>query len=447
MKINILFTDLSYLYCNYGSQAVALPLIEKLNEHFEMQSTFALTWIFNEKNEFMAKKLNSNIVAVPHPLVMMGELVPLIKPIYKIFALMKKKQKTLKREEEKLVAFIKKLKECDVVINLAGIEFVENPNPKKKWLNYINTVCPQYLAGRYKKLYLKNTKSYGPLNTVFYRFLVKRQLNKLPFVFVRIGENFNIIKKLGLKTTIYAVPDISIALEPASREWAVNYLEKIGLDISKPIIGLSPSSVIVDECATVGGDKHTGGLKHVELCEKLIDFFQKDKKQIVILPHSIFNGKDSRVCDLGLSKKIYEKLENKDGVYLISDMNLDYKQTKAMIGLFNFYIAGRYHAVSSALSMGVPVISLSWHMKYRDIMSLFLDDYLVIDCGKNSVENAMIMIKKYYQDQKWFNKKIVLEKKEVIVNEIENKIIILMSEIEKSIAKKYLINITKKNDQ
>ncbi len=430
MKINILFTDLSYLYHNYGSQAVALPLMEKISRRMEAKYTFALSWNIDKENEKYAREINSDIIAMPHPLVMAANLLPFVKTMLKIFLTLAGKQETLRREEAKLSIFIDKLKRCDIVIDLAGIEFVENKNIKRKWLNYINSVCPQYFARRHGKKYLKSTKSYGPFNTAIYRFLVKKQLDKLPCVFVRAGENFGVIKKLNLKTPVYSVPDISIALEPESRQWAETYLKKIRLDLSRPIIGLSPSAVIFSECASVvDGVDCSGGRRHLDLCEMIVDFFQKLNKQIVILPHSIADGNDLESCDLAVSRKIYQNLIDKGDVFLIHDKDLDYKKTRAIIGMFEFYIAGRYHAVSSALAMNVPVVSLSWHMKYRDIMSLFFDDYLAVDWRQTNSEKAMALIKKYYFDRRWFNEKVFLKKKFAALNTIENNFEILMKNI------------------
>lgn len=44
--IKILFIDLSYLSHNYGSQAMVIPLMEKLNEYFHAEYTLLLNHFF-----------------------------------------------------------------------------------------------------------------------------------------------------------------------------------------------------------------------------------------------------------------------------------------------------------------------------------------------------------------------------------------------------------------
>jgi len=126
-------------------------------------------------------------------------------------------------------------------------------------------------------------------------------------------------------------------------------------------------------------------------------------------------------------------LKNKEKVFLIYDTELLYKQVRAIIGLLDFYITGRYHSVSSALSMGVPVVSFSWHIKYRDIMSLFLDDFLVIDCETTGVNKSLSLIKEYYNNRQWFNKEEVIKRKEDAIKHIGKSIDMLVGEIKKYI--------------
>jgi len=411
-SIKILFTDLRYLNHNYGAQGIAFPLMEKLNNYFKAEYTFALLYgkNYKEDSEF-SPKFNFNIIVQP-------KLRTMLKKGY----------------TEQHISFIKKLNRSDVIIDLSGIEFIGNQTFKTRWGNYINTIYPQLLAKKYKKLYLKYTKSYGPFPHKIYRFFVKKNLNSLPFVFIRGKNNLETVKKLNLKVQIFSFPDVSIALDPESKDWVLNYIKKLKLNSSKQIVGISPSAVI--RGIPICNKNSSCNLNHEKLCKKIIRFYQSKGQQVLLIPHSIGDGRDIKSCDLALSKKVYLELENKENVFVIQDMTLTYKQVRSIISLLNFYVTGRYHSVSSALSMGVPIVSLSWHIKYKDIMSLFLEDFLAIDCRTTGIEQSLSLIKKYFEERSWFNKNKVLIKKEKLIKEIDRSIGILAKEIRRDIKNK-----------
>ena len=114
-------------------------------------------------------------------------------------------------------------------------------------------------------------------------------------------------------------------------------------------------------------------------------------------------------------------------------MDLTYAQVRAIVGLLDFYVTGRYHSVASALSMAVPTVALSWHIKYKDITSLFLDDSPVINCRTTSVEKSVALVKDYYYNRQWFDKGRLLERKKEVVKEIDKSVNILTSEIKRSL--------------
>ncbi|MFH0796821.1 MAG: polysaccharide pyruvyl transferase family protein [Candidatus Omnitrophota bacterium] len=429
-KIRILLTDLSYLSHNYGAQGIAFPLIEKFNEHFNAEYTFVLSEKYREEDlSFLGKyNFNFNITPVPDPLIALKKCgLSAYLPYW--FIRFIKNWSTVPRkyvEERRCELLVDILKKSDVVIDISGIEFIGSTF-LKSFSSSARAVCFQYLAEKYGKPYFKYTKSYGPFPHKIFRFFVKKQLDGLPFVFVRGEHNLKRLKKLNLKVPVYSFPDISIALVPESREWAVDYISKLGADPSKPVAGISPSSVIAGIKAE--GRDSTCGQNHIRLIKMAVDYFRQSGRQVLLIPHSIGDGRDMKVCDLALSKKIYTDMEKKTNVFIIQDTGMTYAQARALIGLLNFYVTGRYHSVSSALSMAVPIVCLSWHIKYRDIMSQFLDDFLIVDCRKMGPEKSLSLIRSYDENRCWFDREKVLTRKRELINQIDRSVLILVNAI------------------
>ena len=119
-------------------------------------------------------------------------------------------------------------------------------------------------------------------------------------------------------------------------------------------------------------------------------------------------------------------MENKDNVFLIKDANLEYKHVKAIIGLLSFYITGRYHGLISSLCMGVPPIVFSWHIKYKSVLSLFMNKFPMIESNTTNEEDFEL-VKESYKNQDWFNKKEVEQNLEGVKKKVREGMALIKS--------------------
>jgi len=426
-KKQILLTDIVTLSRNYGSQAITLPLVEELSKN--AHCVLALSPKFLVQNRQFARNNRLNIIAEPNTITALSLVsvwFKMLNFIRNFYLRLSGRRQTLDEEKKHLSIFIKNLKQSEFAIDACGIEFVGNTSLVKKWLQLLKTAVGQTLSAKFHKPYFKYTKSYGPFHGLFYRFIVKKLLTKLPFILIRAGRgesaNFQEVKKLNLSQPIYSFADISIMLRPAPAAWAKKYLQTQKISLKKPIIGLSPSAVI-----RALPSEWASGKNHLNLCLKIIEFFQAEH-QIVLLPHALGEGQNPKTSDLALVREIYSQLKNRRNVFVLSDQTLTYAQVRAIIGLFNFYICGRFHGVASALNRAVPVVPLAWHIKYDDLMALFLAKYPLINSRKLTVNQALSKIKISYQNQNWFNRDEVLKKKEAIIREIKKSLKLMVSE-------------------
>lgn len=79
----------------------------------------------------------------------------------------------------------------------------------------------------------------------------------------------------------------------------------------------------------------------------------------------------------------------------VSDVNIEIlqldkytpNQVKAIISKCDIMVAARYHSIIASLSSFVPVLALSWHHKYKEVMKLFnLEDYVI---NKENINTAL----------------------------------------------------------
>ena len=391
--MKVLLTDLAYLHHNYGAQGILIPFVDALRKKYFAKITVSISdkKFWKEDMKFAREK----------------DFELLYKPRWNFSKYFNSEKK---REHKN---FQEKFKEYDLVIDISGIEFIGDLPFLMKWKDLQNSLLAQKLAIKNKIPYYKFTKSYGPFEGIFYRKISREYLNLLPFVQVRTGKNLIAIENLKLKVNLFSFPDISLVLEPASEKWAESYLAKYFSEEGR-IIGISPS-VVINNISEV--DNNCCGNNHLILVEKLINNFSKDNK-ILILPHSVGDGENLKTCDLALSKQIYKKFLTNKNVKMVEDENLTYQQVRAVIGKLDFYITSRYHALASALNMKIPVVSLSWHQKYEDLMNSYLDDFLVVNSRKTNVDTAYQKIMEYYQNRNWFKPDLMRKNQKIISKKI-----------------------------
>lgn len=427
-KKQILFYGLPYFSHNYGAQGLFLPLMHKIRESIDAECVFVLPARYYQENLDFAQKNAFTIIPEPNILAAIGQysgLFRFLHQIRKIILTVKGKSQVIVAEKKRLDLLLKTLRQSDLVIDADGIEFVGTRAPMKKIQNFLATDYLKKLAQIYRKPYLKSPKSYGPFIGPVDFMLARNHFAGLPFILTRAGGvNLKELKKLKLNVPIYEFPDVSFVLKPASPIWAKNYLQKLKINLKKPIFGLSPSAVIFKE-----PKGQTSGENHFKLCQKIIAHFQSMGVQVLLLPHFVSTIDDPLICDHALCRKIYTSLKNQKNVFLIEDSSLTYAQARAIIGLLDFYVTGRFHALASSLAMAVPTVPLSWHMKYRDMISIFVQDIPMIDTRRDSIAKALGVIKRAYNHREWFNQDQVRSTKKRVDREVGQSIKMMIGEM------------------
>ena len=73
-------------------------------------------------------------------------------------------------------------------------------------------------------------------------------------------------------------------------------------------------------------------------------------------------------------------------------------EIRALIGRADVFLACRFHAMVSALAMGVPVAVLGWSHKYREVQAQF-DVDCCLDRKNASVESVCELMRNVIEDR------------------------------------------------
>jgi polysaccharide pyruvyl transferase WcaK-like protein len=261
---------------------------------------------------------------------------------------------------------LRALAEADLVIDLAGISFVDGRGLPILAYNTLMTGLP-LLLGRPT---MKAAQALGPFRRPLNRAAARRVLPRLATVVARGEQTQNHLAEFGL-TNVRRGADVAFAMRVSdqARGDAASELAQEGVD--GPFIAISPSAVVERYCATESID-------YVELMAGLASRIVDGGRQVVVLAHSARPGrKRSRMNDLPLCHDIVLAAGHDDVRLLASD--LAPAVLRAVIGSADALVTSRFHAMISALATRCPVLVVGWSHKYVEVLSEFDLEQWVVD--------------------------------------------------------------------
>ena len=279
----------------------------------------------------------------------------------------------LRRFISKHSASIRTLVEADVLLDQGGITFVDG---REKFLLYnIASILPALMVGT---PVIKCSQALGPFNNPINKFFARIFLPKMKLIVSRGEITQKYLDELGLKNTIKGA-DYAFLLEltNAEKESAKKYYNEEFFKNSK-VVGISPSVVMQKKIEKQGKDYRNIIL---DFSNELI----KKGYKIVLIPHSgkkhaksswmdsvpiLREVRTSHSNDILLCREIYAGLKKKEG-YLFIDEELSSQELRVIIGRCDLFVASRFHAMISALSMEVPVLVIGWSHKYEEVLDMF----------------------------------------------------------------------------
>ncbi len=256
-------------------------------------------------------------------------------------------------EYKGLGSIIKELKKADIVVDLYGICFCdqlgdEGNNKAKFRLWDFGTFTIAIIAkGLLHKKVIKNTASYGPMNSLYTRDSARYMCEE---IFDRISAREVLSKERLLqicapKNKVLVSPDIANLMPYENLERC----DRVAISISHRIERQWKSKEKYEDCIS-------------NLCRHILDKYDMG---ILLVPNEC---KPDVYNDVSVGNKILTQFKNEPQINMLQVKQLTAQEIKNEIVRSKILVGSRYHSCVAALSGGTPTIVIGWHNKYEELL-------------------------------------------------------------------------------
>ena len=274
------------------------------------------------------------------------------------------------------------LESADLVADLYGICFCDNLEKRK--YSYLSMRARKlkfhpivFLAKKMGKRVVKNTASFGPMETEYNaksaKFAAKHMYDVL--CAREVQSKISLCHAIGTDKEVLLSPDTANLMPwtPAPR---------------KNRVGISASHQIVKQWKSPEG--------YVECMVALGKYIHSLGAEILFLPNEYDPTKADN--DVAVCRMIQEELEKAGVPSEIADvLQMSSTALKNEIAACEVVVASRYHTCVAALSSGTPVLVLGWHYKYQELLSLYSQTQWLINQDACDSEKLVNLFRRFWE--------------------------------------------------
>ena len=305
---------------------------------------------------------------------------------------------------------LKAYKGTDLVIDEAGISFVDSRGFVMNTYAFVCMAVPLLMSVPA----VKYSQAMGTFHNPYNRFLAKWILPKLKLVCARGQGTYDNLKGIGVTDNVVLCADGAFTMADS-----VSCRERVALrcaeDVfySKPVVGLSISSVVLKKCKKLGID-------YPQIMAEFIRYLnQKGYGVLMIANAARINSEKSRNNDLLIGDEIYGAVEDKTNVRWYHE-EMDAEEIREYISRCQFLVASRFHAMIGALEKKVPVLLIGWSHKYQEVLDMFgLGQYAADFSGLN-IENLQKSFEEFEADEALIREKLEQNHAAVLESSYDN---------------------------
>jgi len=256
-----------------------------------------------------------------------------------------------------------------------------------------------WLAG--KPLYML-PQSVGPLKRSWERGLVRWILSKFRIVMVRELVSYNELIKMKVDMKhCYLMPDMAFIFSAASKEMAIEFLQKIGLncETTRPLLGVTLIN---------WGAQNRNFHKQVEyemVISTVLQTFIEQYHGYVIIFSQVLGptpDQDDRVP----ARRVLAQLSKFGDHIKVVEETVTPQLLKSIYGMMDIFIGTRMHSNIFALGEGVPVLAIGYLYKTQGIMDMLQLSEWVLDINQLTVENLISKLESIWTQREAIKTKI-----------------------------------------
>ena len=248
----------------------------------------------------------------------------------------------------------------DAIIDIGGYQFGDPWG----WKNTKGVIKRIKLCNIFKTKTIFMPQAMGPFAHEKFQEFIPSIINDSTLFFIRDRQSFEEVKKICPVDASRLYPDIA---------WNFNVddikineiLTKYKIDRDKETVCVTPNLRVYER----------QGEAYISVLHQMIELLIEKHYQVILLGHELRINQQEK-DDRFLCRFLKEKSPRTIHI----DQFYNAKQIKKIIGICDFVISSRYHALIAALSQMIPALVIGWSYKY---------DQLLMDVG---LSNNMLRI-------------------------------------------------------
>ena len=263
---------------------------------------------------------------------------------------------------------IKAYSQCDIVIDEAGISFVDSRGFIMNTYAFVCAAVPM-LCG---VPVVKYSQALGTFKNGWNKFLAKWILPKIKLICARGKITQDNLAGIGVTENVKLCADGAFSMPDS--EFYAEKVQKLFEDspfFRKRVVALSISSVVQGKCEKMGRDYRGCMIQ-------FINWLNEQDYNVLLIANAAREGSEKpRNNDLIICTEVYNAVRDKTKV-MWEPREMAPEEIRELLARCEVLVASRFHAMIGALEKCTPVLLVGWSHKYKEVLDMFgLGEYAV----------------------------------------------------------------------
>ena len=253
---------------------------------------------------------------------------------------------------------IKAYSQCDIVIDEAGISFVDSRGFIMNTYAFVCAAVPM-LCG---VPVVKYSQALGTFKNGWNKFLAKWILPKIKLICARGKITQDNLAGIGVTENVKLCADGAFSMPDS--DFYAEKVQKLCEDspfFCKRVVALSISSVVQGKCEKMGRDYRSCMIQ-------FINWLNEQDYNVLLIANAAREGSEKpRNNDLIICTEVYNAVRDKTKV-MWEPREMVSEEIRELLARCEVLVASRFHAMIGALEKCTPVLLVGWSHKYKEVL-------------------------------------------------------------------------------